>query len=340
MYKLSVIIPVYNTEKYLEKCVESVLKQSLESIEIILVDDESPDKSGELCDLLAKKHPNVKVIHKKNSGLGMARNSGIEIASGEYIAFLDSDDYVSSDYYQVLTNTCENNACDICYGNGYIFFDERNTEEVLYSSSEELVEGNDQIKKIAPRIIGTKPCEYDLLTGTSTFAVYRRKFLIRNDIRFISERSFISEDIWFNLTCFEVAKKICYAKTTGYFYRYNTNSLSRGYNANRFTLLCSSTKQLLDKCEKMLLADYEMRVAYYFWSNFEKCINQEVIFSGKYTVISINKMLDDSMCNDMLTRIAADKSFKGLHALLCRLLVDRHIRLVIFLLKIYNVKKS
>ena len=100
MAKVSVIIPIYKVEKYLSRCLDSVVNQTLDDIEIVLVDDGSPDSCPEICDRYAKKDSRIKVIHKKNEGLGYARNSGMLIATGEYIAFLDSDDYVSKDMYE------------------------------------------------------------------------------------------------------------------------------------------------------------------------------------------------------------------------------------------------
>lgn len=97
MNKVSVIIPVYKTEKYLQQCVESVQKQSYQEIEIILVDDGSPDRCPEMCDEFAKIDSRIKVIHKKNGGLSDARNYGIEVATGDYLIFIDSDDYWDSD---------------------------------------------------------------------------------------------------------------------------------------------------------------------------------------------------------------------------------------------------
>ena len=97
---LSIIVPIYKTEKYLKRCVDSILKQSITDFEVILIDDESPDRSPVICDEYAQKDPRVKVIHKKNQGLGMARNSGMQIATGKYLTFLDSDDFVEQNYYE------------------------------------------------------------------------------------------------------------------------------------------------------------------------------------------------------------------------------------------------
>ena len=99
---ISIIVPVYNVEKYLKRCMDTLQNQTYENIEIILVDDGSPDDCQQLCDENARKDSRVKVIHKSNEGLGMARNSGFEIATGSYIVFVDSDDYVTEDMCEKL----------------------------------------------------------------------------------------------------------------------------------------------------------------------------------------------------------------------------------------------
>ena len=104
MELISIIVPVYKVEKYLDKCVNSILKQTHKNLEIILVDDGSPDNCGKMCDEFASKDSRIKVIHKENGGLSSARNAGIEIATGKYIAFIDSDDCISEDYCETLYN--------------------------------------------------------------------------------------------------------------------------------------------------------------------------------------------------------------------------------------------
>lgn len=99
---ISVIVPVYNVSRYIDRCMTSLLKQTYENIEIILVDDGSPDDCGFKCDQYARTDSRVYVIHKKNAGLGMARNSGLDIAKGKYVAFIDSDDYVDEQMFERL----------------------------------------------------------------------------------------------------------------------------------------------------------------------------------------------------------------------------------------------
>ncbi len=110
---ISVIIPVYKVEKYLKRCVDSVIAQTYENIEIILVDDGSPDNCGEMCDEYAKADSRVLVIHKENGGLSSARNTGVEHSCGEWIAFVDSDDYISSDYIECLYQAVKEYNADI-----------------------------------------------------------------------------------------------------------------------------------------------------------------------------------------------------------------------------------
>lgn len=123
---ISIIVPVYNVELYLKRCVESIINQSYTNLEIILVDDGSTDNSSIICDELKNIDKRIRVIHKKNGGLSDARNAGIEIAKGKYIGFVDSDDWIEKDMYESLLFELENNGADLAvtginriYDNGY-----------------------------------------------------------------------------------------------------------------------------------------------------------------------------------------------------------------------------
>lgn len=105
--EISIIVPIYNVEKYLPKCIESILSQTFTNFELILVNDGSKDRSGIICDEYASKDNRIKVIHKENGGVSSARNSGVDLASGKYIGFVDPDDYIKKDMYERLHYLCK-----------------------------------------------------------------------------------------------------------------------------------------------------------------------------------------------------------------------------------------
>lgn len=113
MKKISVIVPIYNVEKYLERCIESIINQTYKNLEIILIDDGSPDKCGTICDKYSKMDSRIVVIHKENGGLSDARNAGIKVATGDYISYIDSDDYIDTDMYEYMINELEFQNSDI-----------------------------------------------------------------------------------------------------------------------------------------------------------------------------------------------------------------------------------
>ena len=131
---ISVIIPVYNVEKYLRKCVDSVLGQTFKDIEIILVDDGSTDGCGKICDEYAEKDSRIRVIHKENGGLSSARNAGLDIARGEYIGFVDSDDYVSAEMYEKLLAAAKKYSANLVFCNIKCFGENENGEEISWVS--------------------------------------------------------------------------------------------------------------------------------------------------------------------------------------------------------------
>lgn len=112
MPKISVIVPVYKTEKFLSACIESILNQTYHDLEVLLVDDGSPDSSGQICEEYAKKDNRIKVIHQKNAGVASARNAGLDLAVGDYITFVDSDDYIQPQMYEKMIRCVEDNHCD------------------------------------------------------------------------------------------------------------------------------------------------------------------------------------------------------------------------------------
>ena len=144
---VSVIIPVYKTEQYLDRCIESVVNQTYKNLEIILVDDGSPDNCPKMCDEWAKKDSRIKVIHKKNGGLSDARNVGIDCATGEYLSFIDSDDFISNQMYKKMLNSIENFNADLAVCGIETFYDGQ-TPDVMVDKEDEVISNKEAFLRL------------------------------------------------------------------------------------------------------------------------------------------------------------------------------------------------
>ncbi len=209
---ISVVVPVYKTEKYLTRCVDSILAQSYENIEIILVDDGSPDGCPKLCDELAATHTNIRVIHKENGGLSSARNSGIEQARGEYLAFVDSDDFIEKDMLKRLHQMLTANGADLAMVDYEEVTEEKKGDEIV--ACEELVyTGKDTEKAFLFHRI-----------ESVCVGLYTREAI--GEYRFPIGKT--SEDVPFNFAVFQKINRFVYAPEKRYYYFYNTQSISNG----------------------------------------------------------------------------------------------------------------
>ena len=241
MADVSIIVPVYKVEKYLDRCVESLVNQTLKNIEIILVDDGSPDNCPALCDKWAEKDNRIKVIHKENAGLGFARNSGMEIAEGRFIGFVDSDDYVKNDMFERLFLAATKENAEIamcgfrCIG-GIMTEKEDDVQDINCFDEYTVFSGKDGVDKLMLDICGARPEEsQDSKYGFSSVKnIYSAEVIKQNNIKFLSEREVASEDVFFLLDFLE--KTNCAVGIPGayYFYCRNGESLSKSYRGDRF----------------------------------------------------------------------------------------------------------
>lgn len=279
MAKVSVIIPIYKVEKYLSRCLDSVVNQTLEDIEIVLVDDGSPDSCPEICDRYAKKDSRIKVIHKKNEGLGYARNSGMLIATGEYIAFLDSDDYVSKDMYEKVYSELKRTDADCCV-TGYVVKkdsgDEIHKENPLGTA---VYESDDIITKVLAGMLGSKPDQArDTDVGMSVWkCVYRKELLQDKGILFPSERELISEDIIFQIRVLPQVKRVCTLSEGMYYYCENSNSqsLTKTYSKDKFDRYKKLYNVELEMLSKIKFCEEtRLRATRMFLGNTRVCIKQ------------------------------------------------------------------
>lgn len=204
---ISVIVPVYKVEKYLRNCLNSILNQTFQDWEALLVDDGSPDGSGEICDEYARMDNRFKVVHKKNGGLSSARNTAIPLAKGEYIFFLDSDDFIHENALDTLLVLAENHDADIVQC-GYIRGKETKFPENKIKTIEELYTRETIFTKFA----------YTIITWDK---LYRKKII--GDIRFPEGR--INEDDYTTWKFYDKAQKILITNMPLYYYTVNPNSI-------------------------------------------------------------------------------------------------------------------
>ena len=218
--KISVIIPVYKVEKYLEECIESVLKQTYKEIEIILVDDGSPDSCPQICDRYAETDTRVQVIHKKNGGLSSARNTGIEYATGEYILFLDSDDYWDS------TTALYNLVQDIEEDIDILIFRYKKFIESFKKTIYPLPDINEKQMELLKSKEDTLKfmLERGLFIASACNKLVSRQFLVENKIMF--REGVTSEDIEWCAKLLIKSKKIQYVNDCFYVYRERANSIT------------------------------------------------------------------------------------------------------------------
>jgi glycosyltransferase involved in cell wall biosynthesis len=252
--KVSVIVPVYKVEKYLEEAVLSLTAQTLREIEIILVDDCSPDSCPAICDRLAANDSRIKVIHlPKNIGLGPARNAGMKVMCGEYFTFVDSDDYVSSDTYETAYALAVEYDVDIVRFRYDCFDEHGSTPSRLYCYEKQLITDREKLRDIALSIFSDKPggdTEHNSLGGSSCTALYRNSIYSEHHICFVDDRYCASEDYLFNFDCLQVARSLYYTPEQWYHYRYNSVSLSHKPDTERilrvFELSETVEKRILD----------------------------------------------------------------------------------------------
>lgn len=303
---ISVIVPVYNVEKYLGECIDSVLHQTYKELEIILVDDGSKDSSGKICDGYAEKYENITVIHKENAGLGFARNTGLDCIHGKYVTFLDSDDYLKEDAIEMLYDNLKKNQVDMCKS-GFRKVDNNKgiINEIRYDY--QVFEGEKAKLEMLPRMIGSLPDCKDSIEMAVCASLYNVEHIRKHNIRFPSERQFISEDLVFNIDYMQYAHGACTLNYIGYNYRYNIGSLTTQYREDRYE---ASKMFYLEMKRKLISLSYDdstmLRLSRMLFVYTRMSIAQECLrVSKKNKGHCKNKI--KKICNDEVLRQVIDE---------------------------------
>lgn len=297
--KLSVIIPVYNVEKYLRKCVTSVINQTYKNIEILLINDGSTDSSGEICDEFESKYDNVRSFHKKNEGLSETRNFGIKHSSAEYIAFLDSDDFIFPNAYEKMMNEIINSDVDIVIGklvkyipNKDIYVSKQISD---YSKCNTIVSGkvylNDTIKEKA-------------YTAVSVKGIYKKSLINENDLFF--QKDLLHEDELWTPKILLIAQKVIDIDEVFYAHVFREGSITNQKNKQKNAIdlikivyeLESFYKNALPINESKYLRDYlvtlylnALNIGGFLEKNSELSIDKEFLLKNTYSIKNYLKSL-------------------------------------------------
>ena len=268
---ISIIVPVYNVEKYLSRCVDSILNQTFTDFELILVDDGSTDKSGDICDEYKSKDNRVKVIHKSNEGVSVARNIGLDISTGEYIGFIDSDDYVELDMLRKIINLAKEKDCYVLEYAYKILEDNEVVDDKINNLKVEVIENN--VEFAIERVIDNPFC------NVVWNKIYKRDIV--KDIRF--NRNFnICEDVEYTYKAILNSNKYVITNEKMYFYNQRENSLCRNeeYSLEKVRSSLECQKSRLDA-----LKSYK--------------INNKIIFKA-----------EERLCNDIFRHYVLAKRIK------------------------------
>jgi len=242
MPEISVIVPVYNVEKYLHKCLNSILEQTFSNFELLLIDDGSPDNSGKICDEYAKKDRRIRVFHKENEGVSKARNLGLNNVEGKWIAFIDSDDWIDDKYFEHLLAN-DNNNIDLRVI-GYKKYSRILCEE--YIPKEELLSEDLQSflnDHIGSTIIAGPVCK-----------LFLKRIIKKNNLCFDNELS-LGEDTLFSLSYLRFTKSVYISAHSEYHYRYSDDSLTKKPNIDDWITFLTKYKShqlfLIEKYKRL-----------------------------------------------------------------------------------------
>lgn len=308
MVKVSVIVPIYNADKYLEQCLDSIVNQTLKDIEIILIDDGSTDGSAEIC----KKYlsdSRVSYYHKENEGLAAARDDGMMRASGEYIGFVDSDDWIEADMYEKMYNAAKSNDSDVVFCNCI-------QNENGHRFSRELPVGaydRNKIKnEVLPKTLAfiSKDGGKRAIRWSNCMRIYKAEMLNKNNIKF-DRRLRRSQDLQLTYEAMLAAQNFYYIDEPFYHNRVVSDSLSRGYTKNMWPLYTYLIEILYKDTENFKELDLmdQMHLRAFFFAT--DCIENEMkplCPNDKKTKIKlIEEIMNDPICERFYGHIPVDK---------------------------------
>ena len=286
MPKVSVIVPVYKVEKYLKRCVKSIQNQTLEDIEIILVDDGSPDNCPRMCDEFAASDSRIRVVHKMNGGLSSARNAGLRVSTGKYVGYIDSDDYAEKDMFERLYNCAEEHQVDFVMADYWLVSNGTRREKTL-DIREGLYTKEDIIREIYPMLIMRECVDYGPLLSVC-HCLYNAEFVKSNNLYFDEEIKW-SEDCIYSAILGYLANSFYYLKhECVYNYVQNENTITTTFKPAAWGVYCRMNEKLRAFFDKREDYDFsrqlDLHMLYFACSVFSQLKYSNYGFKKKYEV--------------------------------------------------------
>lgn len=306
---VTVVIPIYKTEKYLDRCITSIVNQTYTNLEILLIDDGSPDTCPQMCDTWAERDARIRVIHKKNEGLGMARNTGIENATGEYICFFDSDDYIAVDTIEkAYGRLAAEQAEVVIFGFSNVNADGKITSSFPPISDCQSYRGAQVQGTFLPELIAPNPKGDGVrhFYMSAWVMLYSVEMIRKNQWHFVSEREIISEDIYSLLHLFKYVTSVVILPEALYFYRKNVQSLSRVYVPGRYIKIRHFYLECLSLCDRLEYSeDIKRRIAMPYLANTLAALKQVMEAQLAYSECKnyIREIIDDFTLQRVLQEI-------------------------------------
>ncbi|GAB6168246.1 glycosyltransferase family 2 protein [Clostridium carnis] len=289
---VSIIVPIYNSEKYLEKCVQSLINQNFDNYEVLLINDGSKDSSYKICKEYDNKYNYIKVFNKENGGTSSAKNMGIEKARGEWIVFVDSDDYIDSNYISTLINNINDNIDLVACGFVIEYLKDNYFVNISLPENKEYIKSN-EIKD------GIYELDYNALLNVNVSKIYRRRILKEKNILF-NEKLNTGEDLVFNCEYIKNIRGLLLLKDIIYHYvRRDEVSLVNTYRENLIEMVnkCNIARYNLYEFYSMNYGKYEMLYARSYIDYIATCVpnlyRSNCCMSKKQKEISIKRILDD-----------------------------------------------
>lgn len=331
--RISVIVPIFNVEQFLSRSLDSILNQTYRNIEIILIDDGSTDHSGAICDKYEERDTRVKVIHQTNRGVSSARNAGLDIATGDYISFVDPDDWIEPDMYQKLTDYLSVGEVDIVRFNAL-----RKGEVLNWLPFEGYYQGDRLENEVALPMIGSKEFGGMFILGVLWMHLYKREFIDRHTVRFNVELR-RCEDRLFTIQSVMCAHNMLFINDTFYHYEVYDESLSNRYDPSRWQQECiflESLRELYIKNKNVIFVkEADRRIANDCILRVVTSVNQEY-FSNNQNSFWKRYLNVKTIISSTQVRLASGKMNSGEIGLKGQLIIWLVRKRQAFLLSIFN----